>query len=224
MTPELSPSLYAERRPKMVRVATYSRVSTQEQDPGLQLSELRRYVQDRGWQAYQEYVDVGQSGAKDSRPELNKLMADARRRKFDTVLVWKFDRFARSVKHLVNSLYEFKALGIQFVSLTEGIDTSTPLGEAMFSIIGAMAQLERDLIRERVTAGMRRAREKGKSLGRPKKEIDPKEFASLKVNGLSMEEIAQALRVCKATLYNRNGSLKRVSENREIHPLIIQEL
>ncbi|MHC4278497.1 MAG: recombinase family protein, partial [Planctomycetota bacterium] len=158
------------------KVAIYARVSTQDQDPGLQLSELRKYIKDRGWQAYNEYVDIGQSGAKDSRPQLNKLMADAKRRRFDVVLVWKFDRFARSVKHLVTSLYEFRALGIDFVSLTEGIDTSTPLGEAMFSIIGAMAQLERDLIRERVTAGMRRAREKGKALGRPRKGIDPGEL------------------------------------------------
>ncbi|MHC4277615.1 MAG: recombinase family protein, partial [Planctomycetota bacterium] len=102
------------------KVAIYARVSTQDQDPGLQLSELHKYVQNRGWQVYKEYTDIGHSGAKDSRPELNKLMADAKRRRFDTVLVWKFDRFARSVKHLVNSLYEFKALGIDFVSLTEG--------------------------------------------------------------------------------------------------------
>lgn len=209
---------------KPTTAGIYARVSTTDQDPGLQLSELRKYTQDRGWTVYREYVDIGQSGAKDSRPQLNKLMLDARRRKFDTVLVWKFDRFARSVKHLVNSLYEFKALGIDFASLTEGIDTSTPLGEAMFSIIGAMAQLERDLIRERVLAGMRRAREKGTALGRPKKQIDPGEFARLRQDGLSMEEVAQALNVCRATLFNRNGSLKRVSENGVLHPLITQGL
>lgn len=208
----------------ITKVAIYARVSTVEQDPGLQLSELRKHVQDRAWQVYHEYTDIGQSGARDSRPQLNRLMADARRRKFDTVLVWKFDRYARSVKHLVNSLYEFKALGIDFVSLTEGIDTSTPLGEAMFSIIGAMAQLERDLIRERVTAGMRRAREKGKALGRPKKEIDPGEFTILREKGLNMEEIAQTLGVSRATLFNRNGSLKRGVENRDLQPLTSQEL
>ncbi len=119
---------------KHTKVAIYARVSTQDQDPGLQLSELRKYIQDRGWQVHHEYVDIGHSGAKDSRPELNKLVADAKRRRFDTVLVWKFDRFARSVKHLVTSLYEFRALGVDFVSLTEGIDTSTPLGEAMFTL------------------------------------------------------------------------------------------
>lgn len=204
---------------KPITVAIYARVSTQDQDPGLQLSELRKYVHDRGWTSYKEYVDIGQSGAKDSRPELNKLIADAKRRRFDAVLVWKFDRFARSVKHLVNSLYEFKALGIDFVSLTEGIDTSTPLGEAMFSIIGAMAQLERDLIKERVLAGMKRAKEKGKPIGRKKIEIDPQEFATLRSNGLTMTEIAQSLNVSRATLFNRNGSLKRGTENSVSLPL-----
>ncbi len=193
---------------KPTRIAIYARVSTQDQDPGLQLSELRRYVQDREWTVYQEYVDIGHSGAKDSRPELNKLMAAAKRRRFDTVLVWKFDRFARSVKHLVTSLYEFRALGIDFVSLTEGIDTSTPLGEAMFSIIGAMAQLERDLIRERVTAGMRRAREKGKALGRPKKTLDIDEFQRLKAEGLTMAQIAKALGVTRSTLFEKTRSPK----------------
>ncbi len=205
---------------KPTKVAIYARVSTQDQDPGLQLSELHRYIKDRQWTVYQEYVDIGHSGAKDSRPQLNKLMADAKRRRFDTVLVWKFDRFARSVKHLVTSLYEFRALGIDFVSLTEGIDTSTPLGEAMFSIIGAMAQLERDLIRERVTAGMRRAREKGKALGRPRKEIAPGELTRLREKGLTMYEIAQTMGVSRATLFNRNGSLKKGTGNGESQPLI----
>lgn len=209
---------------KPTTVAIYARVSTQEQDPGLQLSELRKYIQDRGWTAYREYIDIGHSGAKDSRPELNKLMADARRRKFDTVLVWKFDRFARSVKHLVNSLYEFKALAIDFVSLTEGIDTSTPLGEAMFSIIGAMAQLERDLIRERVLAGMRRAREKGRTLGRPKKEIDPGEFSRLRESGFSIDQVADTIGVSRATIFRRNGSLKKGTGNGDVRPLIPQEL
>ncbi|MFQ5956786.1 MAG: recombinase family protein [Candidatus Brocadiales bacterium] len=209
---------------KSVKMAIYARVSTRDQDPGLQLSELRRYVQDRSWQVYREYVEIGQSGAKDSRPQLNKLMADAKRRRFDTVLVWKFDRFARSVKHLVNSLYEFKALGIDFVSLTEGIDTSTPLGEAIFSIIGAMAQLERDLIRERVTAGMKRAREKGRALGRPKKEIDPVEVVRLKAQGLNMTEIGEVLGVSRATLFNRNGSLKRGTGNGNHQSLVSKGL
>ncbi len=209
---------------RTTKVAIYARVSTQDQDPGLQLSEVHRYIQDRGWTVYHEYVDIGHSGAKDNRPELNKLMAEAKRRRFDTVLVWKFDRFARSVKHLVNSLYEFKALGIDFVSLTEGIDTSTPLGEAMFSIIGAMAQLERDLIRERVTAGMRRAKEKGKALGRPKKEIDTGELIRLKKSGLTMREIANTLKVSEASLYRLNGTIKKGVGNQDPQPLLHNNL
>ena len=129
-------------------------------------------------------------------------MSDGKRRRFDTVLVWKFDRFARSVKHLVTSLYEFRALGIDFVSLTEGIDTSTPLGEAMFSIIGAMAQLERDLIRERVTAGMRRAREKGKALGSPKKEIDLERLITLREANYSLGKIATITGLPKSTVHS----------------------
>ncbi len=209
---------------KPTKIAIYARVSTQDQYPGLQLSELRRYIQDRGWTIHHEYVDIGQSGAKDSRPELNKLMADAKRRRFDVVLVWKFDRFARSVKHLVNSLYEFKALGIDFVSLTEGIDSSTPIGKAMFSIIAAMGELERDLIKERVKAGLRRAKEKGKALGRPKRYVDTAEFARLRQEGHSMDEIAEAMGVSRATLFNRNGSLKNPAVNGESQPLISKGL
>jgi len=115
-----------------------------------------------------EYVDVGESGAKDSRPRLNELMAAARKRQIDAVLVWRFDRFARSTKHLLLALEEFRSLGIQFVSYQENIDTSSPLGQALFTIVSAVAQLERDLIRERVNAGIRNARASGKHIGRPR--------------------------------------------------------
>ena len=207
------------------KVAVYARVSTSGQDVELQLVELRKYVADRGWTIYKEYTDIGQSGAKDSRPQLNLLMADAKRKRFDVVLVWKFDRYARSVKHLVNSLYEFKALNIDFVSLTEGIDSSTPIGKAMFSIIGAMAELERDLIRERVQAGMKRAKEKGKAIGRPKKSIDLAEVKKLRDEGLSITKISERLNVSRASLYrNGNGCLKRGTENVEIRSLVSNEL
>src|SRR6202021_3318696 len=119
-----------------------------------------------------EYVDAGQSGAKDSRSELNKLMDDARKRQFDAIVVWRFDRFARSTKHLLLALEEFRSLGIQFISYQENVDTSTPLGQALFTIVSAVAQLERELIRERVTAGIRNARANGKKLGRPKTLVD----------------------------------------------------
>jgi len=136
----------------MSKVAIYARVSTSEQSTDSQLLDLRRYVRERGWHLYREYTDNGVSGTKDSRPALNELMNDAKKRRFDVVLVWRFDRFARSTKHLILALEEFKNLGIDFVSYQENIDTSSPLGSAIFTIISAVAQLERDIIAERVKA------------------------------------------------------------------------
>ena len=127
-------------------------------------------------------IDVGISGAKEKRPELSRLMADAHRRKFDAVIVWKFDRFARSVSHLLRALETFKALGIEFVSLTEGVDTSTPTGRMIFTVLGAVAELERSLIAERVRAGLRNAKAKGKRLGRPKKAVDGADRKSTRLN------------------------------------------
>jgi DNA invertase Pin-like site-specific DNA recombinase len=145
-----------------MRVAIYARVSTTNgQDPSVQTRELREYCERRGWQLAGEYVDVGISRAKDSRPELNKMMADAHGRRFDAIVVWKFDRFARSVSHLLRALETFNALGIAFVSLSEQIDTSTPTGRMIFTVLGAVAELERSLIAERVRAGLRNARAKG---------------------------------------------------------------
>jgi DNA invertase Pin-like site-specific DNA recombinase len=154
----------------MKRTALYARVSTNngQQDPEMQLRELREYAAHRDLTITAEYVDQGVSGAKESRPSLNRLMIDARQRKIDCVLVWKLDRFARSLKHLVNALAEFEALGVAFVSLRDNLDLSTPSGRLMFQIIGAMAEFERALIQERVKAGLRNARAKGKQLGRPK--------------------------------------------------------
>ncbi len=190
------------------KVALYSRVSTKDQDVELQLVELRKYVQDRNWTAYKEYTDIGQSGAKDSRPQLNQLMVDAKRKRFDVVLVWKFDRWARSLKHLVDSLHEFKALDIDFVSLTEGIDTTTPVGMAMFGVIGAMSQLERDLIRERVQAGMKRAKARGKAIGRPKTHLNLDEVKRLWIQGHNVSQISKILNVSRASIYrNSNGYL-----------------
>src|ERR1700693_3852952 len=130
-----------------MRTALYARVSTTDkgQNPQMQLRELREHCQRQGWEIIGEYVDVGVSGSKDSRPELNKLVADAHRRKLDAILVWKLDRFGRSLKHLVNSLAEFESLGIAFVSLSDNLDLSTPSGRLMFNIIGAMAEFEREL-------------------------------------------------------------------------------
>jgi DNA invertase Pin-like site-specific DNA recombinase len=156
-----------------MRVALYSRVSTLNlQDPELQARELREYAHRRGWQISREYVDRGVSGSKDSRPALNELIADVYQRKCDIVLVWKLDRLGRSLRHLVNTLAELEATGVAFVSLQDNLDLSTPSGRLMFNVIGAMAEFERALIQERVKAGQRNARAKGKRLGRPKVAAD----------------------------------------------------
>jgi DNA invertase Pin-like site-specific DNA recombinase len=180
------------------RVAIYARVSTNEQSPELQLRDLRQYATARGL-TVTEYVDSGFSGAKQSRPALDRLMNDARKRHFDCVLVWRFDRFARSTKHLLLALEEFRSLGIQFISYQENIDTTSPLGQALFTIVSAVAQLERDLIRERVRAGLRNARAKGKRFGRPRVQVDAASIAQLRRDGLSWSQVCQRLRVSKGT-------------------------
>jgi DNA invertase Pin-like site-specific DNA recombinase len=147
--------------------ALYLRVSTADQKPGLQYGGLRAYAARAGLRVVQDYCDVGVSGRREGRPQLNALMTAARNREIDCVLVWKFDRFARSTRHLLAALEEFNHLGIRFVSVQDQIDTDSPMGRAMFTIIGAMAELESSLISERVTAGMRAAETRGKHLGRP---------------------------------------------------------
>ena len=177
------------------RVAIYARVSTTNhgQDANLQTRELHQFAEARGWQMADEYVDVGISGAKNSRPELNRLMADAHKRRFDVVVVWKFDRFARSVSHLLRALETFQALGIEFVSLSEQLDTSTPTGKMVFTVLGAVAELERSLIAERVRAGLRNAKAKGKRLGRPRIVVDAVTMDRLRSHGHSIREIAKEL-------------------------------
>jgi DNA invertase Pin-like site-specific DNA recombinase len=187
------------------RVAIYARVSTTVQDAGLQTRELRLYAEARGWTLAGEYVDAGVSGSKDSRPELNRLMADAKRRRFDVVLVWKLDRFGRSLRHLVNALAEFESLGIAFVSLSDNLDLSTASGRLMFNIIGSMAEFERALIQERVKAGIRNARSKGKHIGRPSKNVDAAAVALLRSQGFSWRAISNQLGVAIATLHRVAG-------------------
>ncbi len=157
-------------------------------------------MRERGWELFNEYADNGISGTKDSRPALNELMNDAKKRRFDTVLVWRFDRFARSTKHLILALEEFRGLGIDFVSYQENIDTSSPLGSAIFTIISAVAQLERDIIAERVKAGLRRAKENGKKLGRPRVGVDPKQISELRSQGLSLRLIARETGISRTTV------------------------
>jgi DNA invertase Pin-like site-specific DNA recombinase len=149
------------------KAAIYSRVSTMDQHPEMQKGELVDYVKRRGWSLCKEYSDKGVSGAAARRPGLDALLEDCRRRKIDIVVVWKFDRFARSLKQLLNALELFRTLNIGFVSCTEAIDTSLPHGEMLFQIMGAIAQWERSLIGERVRAGLQHARSRGERLGRP---------------------------------------------------------
>lgn len=177
---------------KSPRVAIYARISTTNhgQDTEVQTRELKQFAEARGWQIIGEYVDAGISGAKDSRPELNRLMADAGKRRFDVVCVWKFDRFARSVSHLLRALEQFRALGIDFVSFSEQMDTSTPTGKMVFTVLGAVAELERSLIAERVRAGLRNAVAKGRTLGRPRAKLDTARIASLRAKGQSIRQIA----------------------------------
>jgi DNA invertase Pin-like site-specific DNA recombinase len=156
-----------------MRVALYARVSTTNgQHPEMQLSELREYAGRRGWEVAGEYVDEGVSGSKESRPALNRLMADAHRRRFAALLVWKVDRFGRSLRHLVNALADLDAYGITFVSLRDNLDLGTPSGRLMFQVVSAMAEFERALTQERVRAGLRLAQSKGKKLGRPRAVVD----------------------------------------------------
>ena len=186
------------------RVAIYARVSTSDQSTESQLLDLRRYVRERSWHIFNEFCDNGISGTTDSRPALNELMNDAKKRRFDTVLVWRFDRFARSTKHLILAFEEFRNLGIDFVSYQENIDTSSPLGSAIFTIISAVAQLERDIIAERVKAGLRRARENGKKLGRPVGSVLHNQYTErakeLHGEGLSLRSIAGQLGISKSTV------------------------
>jgi DNA invertase Pin-like site-specific DNA recombinase len=185
------------------RIALYARVSTLNgnQDPGMQLSELREYASRRDWQIVEEYVDRGVSGSKDSRPALNRLMVHAHHRKFDAVLVWKIDRWGRSLKHLVTSLAELDAYGIAFVSLRDNLDLGTPSGRLMFQIIGAMAEFERALIQGRVKAGLAHARAKGKRLGRPCVVVNQSRILDLRNAGLSWRAIAKELKLGTGTVH-----------------------
>ena len=185
-----------------MKIAIYARVSTHNgQDPEMQLRELREYCLRREWDITREYVDIGISGGKEKRPELDKLLHDAHRRYFDAVVVWRFDRFARSVSHLLKALENFRALGIEFVSLSEQVDTSTPTGKMIFTVLGAVAELERSLIVERVRAGLRNARAKGKKLGRPRKLTKPELINPMRAQGASWRVIGRALGVSPATAW-----------------------
>ncbi|MGH8864304.1 MAG: recombinase family protein [Burkholderiales bacterium] len=206
-----------------MNAAIYARVSTQGkgQSPEMQLRELREFCARRGWTVAGEYVDVA-SGAKEHRPELDRLLADCRRRgtrqgsqqgfgkkpqpngalvAIDAVIVYRYDRFARSLRQLVNALEEFRALGVEFVSLHEGVDTSTPNGRLVFGIFASIAEFERELIRERVRSGLAAARARGTRLGRPGVEVDAEEVARLRAAGVSWRTIAGRLGIGVGTAF-----------------------
>jgi len=198
----MSPTRMREERPP--RAALYARVSTtgKGQDPELQLAELRQVAIQRGWKIAGEYIDQV-SGGRDRRPGLDQLMKAARSGRFDMVAVFRFDRFARSTRHLLVALEEFRILGVDFLSLREQVDTSTPMGKAMFTIIAAVAELEKDIIRERVIAGVRRAQAAGKHCGRPRREIDLRAARALLGQGHSVRKVADMLDLPRATLSRR---------------------
>jgi DNA invertase Pin-like site-specific DNA recombinase len=186
-----------------MKVAVYSRVSTHEQTTAAQLDELRSYCERRKWEIVAEYTDEGVSGSQESRAGLNHLLADAKRRKFDAVLVYRYDRFARSLRQLVNALCEFDSLGIHFVSLHEGVDTSTSNGRLVFGIFASIAEFERELIRSRVRSGIAAARARGKRIGRPRVLATDSQINTLLGQGHSMMAVGEKLGISAATVCRR---------------------
>lgn len=191
--------------PKKPRAALYFRVSTADQSTALQKADLRRYAKARALTVFKEYSDDGVSGTKATRPALDQLMDDARKRRFDMVVVWRFDRFARSTKHLVTALEEFQHLKIDFVSYSENIDTSSPMGKAMFTIVSAIAELEHSIIKERVTAGVRQAISKRESWGRrPVEVVNPGLVATIQAltkQGLGCHRIGKQVGLSSRTVW-----------------------
>ncbi len=194
---------------KSRRCAIYARVSTDGQDESLQLTALRELVTQRGWELKATYIDHGVS-SRSVRPELERMMRDAHKRRFDVIAVWKFDRFARSTRELVFALEQFQALGIDFISVTQAIDTSGPMGKLVFSVLAAIAEFERELIRERVVAGVKEAQRRGKHCGRPAKIFDIEHAAELRQGGLSWRKLEAAtgvpVHLLRARLADRNSN------------------
>jgi DNA invertase Pin-like site-specific DNA recombinase len=188
-----------------MKCAIYSRVSTTDQTVSMQLDELRAYCERRGFNIVGEYTDSGISGSKESRPGLNQMMKDARRRRFDAVLVYRYDRFARSLRQLINGLGEFEELGIHFVSLHEGVDTGTPTGRLIFGIFASIAEFERSLIAQRVRSGQAAAKRRGVKFGRPRVDVDTKRLTDLRRQGISYANIAKATGLSVGTVFRALG-------------------
>ena len=196
----------SSKRP--IRAALYARISTLNhgQDPEVQLRELREFCQRRGFAIAHEYVDRGISGSREKRPALDKLIADCRKRLVDAVVVYRYDRFARSLRQLVNALEEFRSLGIDFISIHEGVDASTPNGRLVFGIFASIAEFERELIRDRVRSGLAAAKAKGKRVGRPRVAVDVRRIASLRREGRSWAEITRETGISKGTAQRAQAS------------------
>ena len=204
----------------MKRVAVYARVSTSNgQNPEMQLQEVRQYCTRREMTIVREYVDKGISGARERRPALDQLLVDCQRRAVDCVVVYRYDRFARSLRQLVNALEEFRSLGIDFISLHEGVDTSTPNGRLVFGIFASIAEFERELIRDRVRSGLALAKSNGRRLGRPRVVVERLQIASLRKEGRSWAEICRALGVSKGTAQRAVRALpKNLPEVASVNP------
>ena len=182
-------------------VAIYARVSTDKQKVDMQLNQLRDFVKRSSWKVYKEFSDEGYTGSNTKRPAFTEMRQEARKRKFDILLVWKLDRLSRSLKDLINTLDELGHVGINFISYDNNLDTTTPTGKLVFQIIGAVAEFEKDIIRERVVAGLENARQKGKKLGRPKIHDGILEKAKeLRKQGISFRKIEKQLGVGEGTI------------------------
>lgn len=202
-----------------MNAAIYARVSTQDQSCLLQLTELNKYVSARGWKVYAEYVDEHASGIKASRPSLDRLMRDARLHYFDVIVVWKIDRFSRSLTHLLQQCKDLDSAGIRFIVVSQGIDTDTsnPTSRFFIQILGAVAELERELIRERTSEGRAKARAEGRSLGRPKRIFDRQVVLDLHTEGKSFAEIGRVVGISKALAHKvvRQGEIGNVRLDKE---------
>jgi DNA invertase Pin-like site-specific DNA recombinase len=195
---------------RKVRVALYARCSTLDQKADLQLDALRQLAEQRGWTVVGEYVDLGVSGAKDRRPQLDEMLLQIRRGKITMVACWKLDRLARSLRHLIHMVDEFRTSNVDLVSVSDSIDTSTPSGRFALHVLGAVAELERELIRERCVAGIQAARRRGVHLGRPRLHFDVERAAELRASGMSFKEVAAILGVSVGKVH---GALKGVQES-----------
>jgi DNA invertase Pin-like site-specific DNA recombinase len=206
----------------MKRAAIYARVSTNNgQHPEMQLAELRTYCERRGWKVAGEFVDAGISGAKEHRPELDKLLSLCRKRLVDAVVVYRYDRFARSLRQLVNALEEFRTLGVDFISIHEGVDTTTANGRLVFGIFASVAEFERELVRGRVVSGLAAAKARGQRLGRPTVTVNVPQIALLREEGLSWSAIGKRLGIGESTARRAGrSSAKNPSSEKSVSRLV----